>query len=97
MASEAFISIVGTVTAEALDRVTLLLLLKEMVGEALAVVGVAATPAAPDEGVGATELALYAFNPLVITVITPTKGQSTNGTRKNHAENRTRVECGAET
>jgi len=85
------------VTTEALDRVTLLLLLKEMVGEALAVVVDPTAPVAPDVVVGATELAVYAFNPLVITVITPPKGQSTNGTRKTHAENRTRVEFGAKT
>jgi len=85
------------VTTEALDRVTLLLLLSVIVGEALAVVVTWTAPVATDEGVGATELAVYAFNPLVITVITPPDGQSTMWTRKTRAENRTMVECAVET
>ena len=45
-------------TTTAPERLTAALLFKEMVGEALAMVVVAATPVATDEGVGATVLAV---------------------------------------
>ena len=86
-ASDTFNVVMTTGNDATLDKVTFVLLLSVIVGEALAVVVVAATPVAPDEVMGATELAIYAFNPLVIVVIAPPNGQPTNWTRKTHAEN----------
>ena len=57
IAAENFTGVLDATTT-APDRLTVALLLREMVGEALAVVVVAATPVAPDEGVAATVLAV---------------------------------------
>jgi hypothetical protein len=86
IAAENFTGVL-VVAITAPDRLTVALLVVLMVGEALAVVVDPTATVATDEGVGATELAVYAFNLRVITVITTPKGQSTNGTRKTHAEN----------